>query len=135
MKHSNVDLAERSWTAVAEADVEALNSLWSPDIVWHVTADNPWTGDHVGREAVLDYLAAVGEAGEAYEARVEDILASDDSLLIVSRVTARRGEHSVDTRQGMLARVEDGRIVEVWTLPLDPGAFSAFWKASNRKAS
>lgn len=137
MKHPNVEIAERAWQAVAEADVEALEALWTPDIVWHVTASNPWTGDHVGREAVLDYLAEVGEAGEAYEAHVEDILASDSRVLILSRVSARRGDRTLDTQQGMLARIEDGRIAEVWTLPLDPAAPRAFWSASassSRKA-
>jgi ketosteroid isomerase-like protein len=134
MHSRNADIARSAWQAVAEADFEALDSLWAPDIVWHVTADNPWTGDHLGRDAVLDYLADVGEAGEAYEATLVDVLASDDRALIVSRVTARRGDRSVDTQQCMLARIEDGAIVEVWTLPLDPGAFTEFWKASSRKA-
>jgi ketosteroid isomerase-like protein len=127
--HPNVDIVERAWLAVAEADVESLEDLWSPDIVWHVTAQNPWTGDHVGRDAVLDYLADVGEAGEAYEANIEDVLASDDRALIVSRVKARRGDREIDTAQCMLARIEDERIVEVWTLPLDPAAFAGFWRA------
>ncbi len=131
MDHPNVEIVERAWQAVAEADIETLEALWPPDIVWHVTTDNPWTGDHVGRAAVLDYLADVGDAGEAYEARIEDILASDDRVLIVSRVTARRGDRKIDTQQCMLARIEDDMIVEVWTLPLDPAAFAGFWRASS----
>ena len=135
MTHPNVEIVERAWQAVAEADVETLETLWAPDIVWHVTTENPWTGDHVGRAAVLDYLADVGEAGEAYEARIEDVLASEDRALIVSRVTARRGDRSIDTQQCMLARIRDDMIVEVWTLPLDPAAFAGFWrKTSVRKA-
>ena len=133
MKHPNLEIAERAWQAVAEADVETLESLWSPDIVWHVTNDNPWTGDHVGRDAVLDYLADVGEAGEAYEARIQDILASDDRVLIVSAIAARRGDRSVETQQCMLARIEQGLIVEVWTLALDPSAFAGFWQQPARK--
>ncbi len=133
MAHPNAELAERAWLAVAEADIETLETLWRPDIVWHVTADNPWSGDHVGRDAVLDYLAAVGEAGESYEAHIEDILASDDRVLIVSRVIARRGDRSVDTRQGLLAHIEDGRFSEVWTMPLDPLAFARFWQASDER--
>lgn len=130
MKHPNVEIAERAWQAVADADVEALEALWSPDIVWHVTANTPWKGDHTGREAVLDYLAELGEAGEAYEASIEDVLASDDRVLIVSRVNARRGDRELDTRQCLLARIEDGRVTEIWTLPLEPSAQRAFWDAA-----
>lgn len=132
--HPNAEIVQRAWQAVAKADFEALQSLWARDIVWHVTATNPWTGDHVGREAVLDYLADVGEAGEAYEATLVDVLASDDRALLLSRVTARRGERSIDTLQGMLARIENGSIAEVWTLPLEPHVFADFWKSPTRRA-
>ena len=135
MKHPNVELAERAWVAVATSDVDALEALWSPDIIWHVTTRNPWYGDHVGPEAVLDYLASVGEAGEAYDSRLDDILVSDDRVLLVTRVAAKRKDREVDTGQCLLARVENGKMVEVWTLALDPAAFAQFWKPSEQKAT
>jgi ketosteroid isomerase-like protein len=134
VRHPNIEIAERAWGAVANSDVDALARLWAPDIVWHVTSANPWSGDHVGPEAVLDYLASVGEAGEAYDANLEDVLVSDDRVLIVTRVTARRRGRSIDTQQCMLARIEDGRIAEVWTLALDPAAFAGFWESPARTA-
>lgn len=135
VRHPNLELAERAWQAVAESDVETLHAVWSPDIVWHVTTDNPWRGDHVGHEAVLDYLADVGEAGEAYDAQIEDILVSEDRVLIVTRVTARRGSRSIEAQQCMLARIKDEKFAEVWTLALDPSVFADFWQtAATQKA-
>ncbi len=134
MKHRNLEIAQRAWEAVAASDVTSLESLWAPEIVWHVTGDNPWSGDHVGRDAVLDYLAGVGEAGEAYDTTVLDMLASDDRVLIVCDVSARRAGRSVDTQQCMLARIQDDKIAEVWTMPLDPRAFVGFWRETERKA-
>jgi ketosteroid isomerase-like protein len=134
MKHPNLELAEQAWEAVARSDIEALEALWTPGIVWHVTGDNPWKGDHVGRDAVFNYLADVGEAGEAYDAILEDILVSPDRVMIVCRVKATRGDRAVDTCQCMLFRIEDGRMAEVWTLPLDPSAFDGFWQAGARDA-
>ncbi len=133
MKHPNAEIATRAWEAVATSNADALREIWAPGIVWHVTNDNPWFGDHVGPDAILDYLAAVGEAGEAYDARIVDILVSDDRVLIVTGVTARRLGHEVDTQQCMLARIEDGRIAEVWTLALDPAAFVGFWDSAVAK--
>ena len=133
MKHPNLEIAQRAWEAVAASDVPSLESLWAPEIVWHVTGDNPWSGDHVGRDAVLDYLAGVGEAGEAYDTKVLDMLASDERVLIVCDVRARRAGRSVDTQQCMLARIQDEKIAEVWTMPLDPRAFVGFWRETERK--
>jgi ketosteroid isomerase-like protein len=127
MNHPNRKIAEQAWEAVATSDVAALRELWAEDIVWHVTARNPWMGDHVGADAVLEYLAQVGEAGETYDSSLEDVLVSDDRALLVCQVSARRGGRRVDTWQCMLARIAGGKIAEVWTLPLEPNALAAFW--------
>ena len=126
-EHPNLQLAHRAWAAVAASDVDALAEIWAPDIVWHVTSRNPWTGDHVGQDAVLDYLADVGEVGEAYDMRLDDVLVSDERMLLVCHITARRAGKTVETGQLLLARVASGRIAEVWTLPLDPSAFNGFF--------
>jgi ketosteroid isomerase-like protein len=129
MEHPNAEIATRAWQAVANSDVDALNELWAPGIVWHVTANNPWYGDHVGPEAILDYLAAVGEAGDAYDARIVDVLVSNHRVLIVTNVTARRQGQQVETQQCMLARIEDAKIAEVWTLALEPAVLLGFWES------
>lgn len=133
VRHRNAELVERAWEAVATSDVDALMGILAPNIVWHVTTANPWFGDHVGPEAVLDYLASVGEAGEAYDTRLLDILVSNDRVLLVTAITARRRGREVDTEQCMLARIEGDQIAEVWTLALDPGVFADFWDTKEAK--
>lgn len=128
MEHPNAELAKLAWEAIANSDIDALNDLWAPDIVWHVTNETPWFGDHVGIDAILDYLAAVGEAGESYDTRLIDVLVSDDRVLLVTGVSARRFGKQVETSQCLLARIEKARIAEVWTLPLDPEVFLGFWE-------
>ena len=128
VEHPNAELATRAWEAVATSDVDALKELWAPDILWHVTSDNPWFGDHVGIDAVIDYLAAMGEAGEIFDSHVIDVLVSDDRVLLVTGVTARRFDKHVETSGCMLARIENAKIAEVWSLPLDPKVFTGFWE-------
>ncbi len=134
-EHANLQLAHRAWAAVAASDVDALAEIWAHDIVWHVTGTNPWTGDHVGQDAVFDYLADVGEVGEAYDMRLDDVLVSDERMLLVFHVTARRAGKTVETGQLLLARVASGRIAEVWTLPLDPAAFHGFFPEPRQRWS
>jgi len=128
MSHDeNLRLAHEAWEAVATGDLETLQKVWTPDIVWHVTAKNPWTGTHVGQEAVCNYLADVGEAGEAYSTELEDVLVSKDRIVMVCHVTARRGRKTVETGQLLMARVVGSQMAEVWTVPLDPSAFEGFY--------
>ena len=130
LDHPNALLLRQAWQAVAEGDGETLRALWDEKVVWHVTGDSPWHGDHVGHEAIVEYLAQVGEAGEAYETSLEEVLIGDRYGAMVCHVNAKRGEVILDSGQLLLARFDDGRIVEVWTLGLDPGAINRFWQGA-----
>ena len=127
--HPNALLLKQAWQAVAEGDADLLAELWSEDIVWHVTGDNPWKGDHVGHEAIVEYLAQVGEAGEAYETSLEELLVGDQYAAMLCQVNAKRDDRVLEAGQVLLGRFEQGRIAEVWTLSLDPGAMARFWKS------
>jgi ketosteroid isomerase-like protein len=132
--HPNSLLARQSWQAVADSDVETLKALWSPDVVWHVTSNNRWRGDHVGHDAVLEYLAQVGEAGDTYDAALEDVLVSDDRIAMVFSVKTRRGQHELETSYMLAARVRDGQLVEIWSLPFEPMKSGEFWTKTHSSA-
>jgi len=130
--HPNSLLARQSWQAVADSDVETLKALWAPDVVWHVTSNNRWHGDHVGHEAVLEYLAQVGEAGDTYDAALEDVLVSDERIAMVFSVKTRLGPHELETSYMLSARVRHGQLVEIWALPFEPVKSAEFWGKTNR---
>jgi len=125
--HPNALLVKQAWQAVAEGDTETLRALWSDDIEWHVTADNPWKGTIVGTDAILEYLAQVGEAGEAYETSLEEVMVGEHYSAMVCHVSAKRGNRVMENGQVLMCRIENGRIVEVWTLSLDPEIMRRFW--------
>ncbi len=124
---TNDELARRAWQAVSRSDVDALRDLWGDDIVWHATGRSPLGGDHIGQDAVFDYLAALGELSEKWDAVLEDILVSEDRFAIVYRISGRRGDQVLEVSYTLMARVRDGRVCEVWSLPHDPGAVASFW--------
>jgi ketosteroid isomerase-like protein len=125
--HPNALLIRQSWQAVADSDVDTLMALWSEDIVWHVTGNNPWKGDHVGHEAVLEYLALVGESGESYDTTLTSVLANETFGAVVCHISTKRGDRVLEVDNVLLGRFEDKRIKEIWTLSLDPSAIDRFW--------
>jgi ketosteroid isomerase-like protein len=125
--HPNALLLHQSWQAVAASDLETLKELWHEDIVWHVTGSNPWRGDHVGHEAVFDYLAQVGESGDAYDTSLTSVLANDEYAAIVCHVSTKRGDRVLEVDQVLFGRFDNRRLVEIWTLALDPSAIDKFW--------
>ena len=135
-QHPNNKLAAASWLAVSNSDVEALEKLWADDIVWHSTGRNPWAGVYVGREAVLDYLAQVGESVETYDARLNDVLVSDDHLMLVCSMRLKHsGLEELMMDELLLARIENAKIAEVWLLALDPEAVTAYWENAVNKTA
>lgn len=127
-QHPNALMVRQSWLAVSNADTETLRELWDEKIVWHVTGDNPWQGDHVGHEAVFEYLAQVGEAGDAYNTELIDVLAGDDFAGLMCHVSSKKGDRKLEVDQLLLIRIKNRRIVEVWTLSCDPQAIKTFWR-------
>jgi ketosteroid isomerase-like protein len=96
--------------------------------VWNATARRtPWAGKHRGPEAILDFLARVGEVADEFRAQLIDVLASDERVLIVFHVALAIGAHRTELDYLMLARMQDGRFAEIWSAPLDPGAIEEFW--------
>ncbi|MCC6639773.1 MAG: nuclear transport factor 2 family protein [Deltaproteobacteria bacterium] len=125
--HSNAQLARSAWRAVSSGDVEALERMLAPDVVWHATARAPWQGDHAGPRAVSDFLARIGELMQVFDARLDDVLASADRVAMVFHVHAKVAARAIEIDYLLLARVKGGRAAEIWTLPLDPSALAAFF--------
>lgn len=128
MDHPNAQLARRAWDAIARGDAEALRAALAPDLIWHATAPGtPWAGVHQGMEAAIDMLARVGEATDAFDADLVDVLASDERVLILFRVRIAIGTHRVDLDYLLLARIAGEQFAEVWTAALEPRVIEAFW--------
>lgn len=128
VQHANVRLAQDAWTAVSHGDVDSLRKTWSDDVVWHATAQGtPWFGDHTGPDAILDFLARIGESVERFDVSLEDLLVSEERFAYVMQIHAERGGRILDVTYLLTARVESGSVREVWTTPLDPSRLRAFW--------
>jgi len=126
--HPNAQIARRAWEAISHGDVDTLLEVLDPAVVWHATArGTPWFGTHRGAEAVVDYLARVGEASEFFEATLADVLASDERVLLVFHASFRRRGRLAELDYQLLGRFENGRVAEMWTTPLDPATIEAFW--------
>jgi hypothetical protein len=131
--HPHAALARRAWDALSRGDSAAVRELLAPDLVWHATARRtPWTGGHRGPEAILDFLARVGEVVDEFSARMVDVLTSEERVLVVFHVRLALGGRRTELDYLLLGRVAGGRFAEIWTVPLEPEAIEAFWSTSSR---
>ncbi len=108
--------------------MEGLERILAADVVWHATGRTLWRGNHVGRKAVLDFLARIGESMDVFDAQLNDVLVSEERVAMVFHVSGQRGPHMLEVDYHLLAHVQDGRVAEVWTMPLDPDTLQAFFE-------
>ena len=113
----------------AGGDVEAVRSLLSPEIEWHVPGDNAIAGTYRGIDEVIGYFrrrrAIAGNTlrlhpGEVLGGDGQHVAVLTDGSMILDGV-----EHHWSTVG--LYRIEHGLIAECWLLALDPAAFDRAW--------
>jgi uncharacterized protein len=116
----------------AGGDVEAVRSLLSPDIEWHLPGDNAVAGTYRGIDEVLAYFRRRRElAGDTLRLHPGDVLGGDgEHVAALTDGSAVLGgvEHRWSTVG--LYRIEHGLIAACWLLPLDQGAFDRAWQGA-----
>ncbi len=121
MSEENKALARRAWEIVSSANLDLLEEVYAPDLVWH-EPDQDVRGIEEGKRYVSDALVAFPDA----QVSVEDMIGEGDK--VVSRYTIR-GTHQGETEEfgpptgrqieltGItIHRFEDGKIVEEWEI-------------------
>ena len=115
----NKALARRSWELVSPDNLDLIEEVYAPDLVWH-EPDQDIRGYDQAKQFVSTFFAAMPDINIT----VEDVIAEGEKA--VSRYTIR-GTHQGETeefgpptgRQMQLEgitihRFEDGKIVEEW---------------------
>lgn len=128
MDHPNAKLARSAWEAVSASDLDTLSQVCAESLVWHASGRGARSGDYRGRTAVLEYLAAIGDAAERFDSRLDHVLVNEDLVAVLFHVTGTRRGRVLDTDFILLFRIEAGQIAEVWAVPRDQHAVDAFWK-------
>ena len=126
-EHPHAKLARTAWEAASHGDRETLERICCPDLVWHASGRGARSGVYRGIDAVLEYLAAIGDAAERFDSQLENVLVGEELVAVLFRVTGQRRERVLDTGFILLFRVEDAQITEVWAVPRDQHAVDEFW--------
>ncbi len=112
----------------AGGPVEPVAELLADDIVWHVPGTSPIAGDHRGREAVIAYFERRRTlADHTFTLHPKGALEDGDAVVQLVDGEATIGGERRTWRTAGVYRIADGRIAEVWLVPLDLEAFDAVW--------
>ena len=126
-EHPNAVVARRLWDAIAHADAPALRELMSEKTVWRMPGDSLVAGTYVGADAVLDFMARVGELTDDLRSDLIDVFVSERGAVLRYSVHAIRGTRSLDIEHLFVIRVVEGRITEAIFAPVDQQRYDRFF--------
>ena len=126
-RHPHEVLVRAAWEAVAKSDVAAFEKVCREDLIWHASGRGARAGTYRGRQDVIDYLAAIGDAARRFDSRLDHVLTNEGLAAVLFHVTGERGDEILDTDFILIFRVEDDLLAEVWAVPRDQHAVDEFW--------
>jgi ketosteroid isomerase-like protein len=125
--HPNAVLARELWSATADGDAETLRGLFAEHIVWTTFGKNPLAGEIHGPEAVLSYLATVGEETDELTSTLESVYVNDEGAVIAFHISAIREGRNLEMDYLLVFGIEAGKAVSALMVPLDQETNDAFW--------
>ena len=126
--HPNLQLMQRTLDAFRAADLDALSTLFSPDVAWHVPGRNPVARTYRGQQDVFGFFGRlIAETNGTFALESLAMFGGDGGGVFVDRVTAQRGTRTLDVRPVLHVRIEDGTIVEGWDHFHDEQTWDRFW--------
>ncbi len=127
IEHPNSLLLHHCLQAASVGDRQTLRALWADDIVWHVKGTGPWQGEIKGADDIFEYLAELGEAGDAgIQTDIEDVMVSNQRAAVICQSRSGRGRGEIDAGFLLIANIADRRIQSMVTVPLDERRFQTF---------
>lgn len=117
----------RFYAALLAGDLPTVASLLTPGAVLHVPGSNQLAGDHRGAAGIARFAAASDALAEESRLELLDVLSGDAYVAAYVRVRARRAGATLDNHTVHRARLESGRIAEIWFHNLHQHDVDAFW--------
>lgn len=129
-EHPNADLVRRAHRAFKAGDMATLQRLFDYDgMTWTVTGTSPAAGTTKGMDGVLKNFDDIMRWTEGtYNAEPVDYLGSEDHVVALAHVTARRADGAtIDVDETVVFTVRDGRLATAQHMAYDEQAWDDFF--------
>lgn len=126
-EHPNQAIVRRGFEAFNAGDLSTLAEIIADDAVQVMGGDNIFSGEHKGREAILEmYLRLAQETDGTFRAELQEVFANDHLAVAVYRAQGRRKGRALDQRVALVFEMEHGRAIRMTDLPVDAAVGDAF---------
>ena len=97
--HPNAAIVREGFEAFLQGDMDKIRALMDNDIEWTVLGNNPTAGVYKGKAEVIGYFGhLVMETEGSLELEIEDVIGSDDKVVIITNLRAKRNGKTLTSR-------------------------------------
>jgi ketosteroid isomerase-like protein len=108
-------LVRSFYDARARRDWAAVRELLAADVVWHEAGEEDYSGDHRGRDRIVELLERlVRVTGGTFALEPSDVTATAEHVAANVRFSAERDGERVEGYDLAVYRIADDRIAEAW---------------------
>jgi ketosteroid isomerase-like protein len=125
--HPHFILAHRLWDALASGDGPGLRRLLADKSVWRMPGASPLAGSYVGGDAIVEFMARIGDLTDDLRSDLLDIFVNDRGAVVRYALQAYRGPQQLDTEHLFMIHIERGEITGGVFAPLDQLAYDRFF--------
>jgi len=127
---SNEALIRGGYEAFARGDVDAVLSIFEPNILWHVPGRGPLSRDYHGPGEVVGFFQHFMDLSQGtFRIQVDDVLANEERVVVLCTESAQRGPKSWSSPQVHVWTVKDGRVTTFWQYQGDQQSEDEFWSS------
>lgn len=128
MTHQDEALVRDLYAAFAAQDVDTMQRLFDPHVVWHQPGKSVLAGDYEGVGSVFGFFGKVAEASEGtFAPELHDVVAGEMHTVALHTGRAQAHGKTLDDHNALIFHCQDGRVTEVWEHHEDLYAVDAFW--------
>lgn len=114
------ELVRKLYDAFDKVDLETIQNALADDAVLHVAGRGPLSGVYKGKDESLGLLGEfVSRTDGTFKATPHDILANDEHVVVLSNVSAKRGDKTLSERGVEVFHVKNGKIAEAFFTGMD----------------
>ena len=126
--HPNEALIRKGYAAFVERDVDSLREFLHPDVIWHVAGTGPLAGIYQGHDQLLPIFGLIDKLTDAtFNVSAREMLPSDDHVVVLTKITAKKGDRVLDLDGVAVFKIVDGQAKEVWNFAEQQGEVDEFF--------
>jgi ketosteroid isomerase-like protein len=129
---TNLRVAQRYATAWKAGDRATIADCYHGDFTLHYFGQNPFAGDHVGKQAALTTLAKFSAQTNRKLMSIVDVMAGPERATIIARESFERDGQRTEFERVLVYTIKDERFRECWVYDGDRAAVDMFLNAAPR---